>query len=79
MFVLFFFKLIFFQAHDCSIRGVAVDALNRVTITSAENGEIIFWQFKNKQFSTKNLNIIKIFEKIKLNEPISQIVLHRER
>jgi hypothetical protein len=43
-----------FLAQELSIRGVVVDALNRVTLSSAENGEIIFWQFKNKNFSTKN-------------------------
>ena len=50
-----------------------------MTITSGEDGEIIFWQFKNKHFSTKNLNITNYVNKIKLNEPINQVLLHRER
>jgi hypothetical protein len=58
---------------------VAVDALNRITISAGEDGEIIFWQFKNKHFSTKNLNVTNYFNKIKLDESINQILLHRER
>ena len=68
-----------YSAHDCSIRGVAVDALNRITISASENGDLTFWQFKNKHFSTKNLNVTNYFNKIKLDEPINQILLHRER
>ncbi len=60
------------------MRGVATDSLNSQTITCSQNGELYFWQFKNKHFSLKNLNITKMHGKIDLNESVNQIQLHRE-
>lgn len=47
------------------------------TITCGENGEILFWPFKDK----KKLNSVITDYKyqIKLDESIDKIMLHRER
>jgi len=66
------------KAHECAIRGVATDSLNRTTITCAENGEITFWQFKNKNFSIGNVHITQAFKQMKLEESINQLLIHRE-
>ncbi|KAM9253950.1 WD repeat-containing protein 36 isoform 3-T3 [Dugong dugon] len=36
------------QAHKGSVRGVAVDGLNQLTITAGSEGLLKFWNFKNK-------------------------------
>nr|XP_025147926.1 WD repeat-containing protein 36 isoform X2 [Bubalus bubalis] len=36
------------QAHKGSVRGVAVDGLNQLTITAGSEGVLRFWNFKNK-------------------------------
>ncbi|XP_054570984.1 WD repeat-containing protein 36 isoform X3 [Eptesicus fuscus] len=36
------------QAHKGSVRGVAVDGLNQLTITTGSEGLLKFWNFKNK-------------------------------
>ncbi|XP_073933073.1 WD repeat-containing protein 36 isoform X2 [Castor canadensis] len=36
------------QAHIGSIRGVAVDGLNQLTVTTGSEGLLKFWNFKNK-------------------------------
>ena len=65
-------------AYDSCVRGVTTDSLNSQTITCSQNGELVFWQFKNKHFSLKNLNITKFYGKIDFNESVNQILLHRE-
>jgi U3 small nucleolar RNA-associated protein 21 len=66
------------KAHLEAVRGVTVDSLNRMTITASDNGEVIFWHFKNKQFSLKNLSISQKYNELKLDESISMINLHRD-
>ena len=65
------------KAHDCSIRGVATDALNLITITCAENGEVKFWPFKEKKILHSCVENHK--HVLKLEESIDKIILHRER
>ncbi|KAL4822414.1 hypothetical protein H8958_004934 [Nasalis larvatus] len=36
------------QAHKGSVRGVAVDGLNQLTVTTGSEGLLKFWNFKNK-------------------------------
>lgn len=36
------------QAHQGSVRGVAVDGLNQLTVTAGSEGLLKFWNFKNK-------------------------------
>ncbi|CAF1073060.1 unnamed protein product, partial [Brachionus calyciflorus] len=59
-----------------SVRGVATDFLNLTTITCSENGEILFWPFKDKR--KLNSNILEYRDKIQLEDNISSIILHRE-
>lgn len=35
-------------AHECPVRGVAVDQLNQVTVTGSMRGVVSFWRFKCK-------------------------------
>ena len=65
------------QAHKCSVRGVATDSLNLTTITCGENGEILFWPFKDKKILNSCIDLY--IHKIELNESIDKMVLHRER
>ncbi|XP_003223040.1 WD repeat-containing protein 36 [Anolis carolinensis] len=37
------------KAHESSIRGVAVDGLNQLTITAGSEGLVKFWKFKTKE------------------------------
>ena len=64
------------SAHDCSVRGVASDALNLTTITCSENGEITFWPLKEKRALSSV--VVEAKHKMKIEESISKIVLHRE-
>ncbi|KAI8786613.1 WD repeat-containing protein 36 isoform X1 [Biomphalaria glabrata] len=55
-------------AHDCTVRGVSVDALNQKVITAGADGTLSFWKFKTKE----------LLGTLKLNAFLSQIVLHRD-
>ncbi|KAH9489302.1 WD repeat-containing protein 36 [Bulinus truncatus] len=55
-------------AHDCTVRGIAADALNQKVVTAGADGSICFWKFKNKE----------LMGTLKLNALLSQIVLHRD-
>lgn len=57
------------KAHDGSIRGVAVDALNQLTITAGSEGLIKFWKFKSTN----------LVHSINLPSSPNQILLHRDR
>ncbi len=61
------------------MRGVASDALNLTTITCSENGEILFWPFKDKK--VLNSNVLNYTFRLKLDNEatINKIILHRER
>ena len=65
------------NAHKCSVRGVCTDSLNLTTITCGENGEILFWPFKDKKILHACIDVYN--HRIELNETIDKIVLHRER
>ncbi|XP_073480708.1 WD repeat-containing protein 36 [Aquarana catesbeiana] len=55
-------------AHDGSVRGVAVDGLNQMTITAGSDQLIKFWKFKSKELiQTADLSISP-----------TAILLHRE-
>ena len=56
-------------AHSCAIRGISLDGLNQLTVTCGAEGEIKFWRFKRKD----------LLETLKLEDQISQALLHRER
>ncbi|CAH1267292.1 WDR36 [Branchiostoma lanceolatum] len=56
------------KAHNASVRGVAVDGLNQVTVTGAADCLLKFWKFKSKQ----------LLHTLELDSPVSQMVLHRE-
>ncbi|CAH1774831.1 unnamed protein product, partial [Owenia fusiformis] len=56
------------QAHEGSIRGVAIDALNQQTITAASDCTIKFWKFKQKT----------LLGTLTLDSPVALIHLHRE-
>ncbi|XP_068103463.1 WD repeat-containing protein 36 [Hyperolius riggenbachi] len=56
------------RAHDGSIRGVAVDGLNQITITVGGDRMIKFWKFKSKE----------LIQTSDLNFSPTAILLHRE-
>ncbi|XP_041359034.1 WD repeat-containing protein 36-like isoform X2 [Gigantopelta aegis] len=56
------------KAHDCPVRGVAIDGLNQLAITAGADGSVKFWKFKQKV----------LLNSLQLKMYISQIVLHRE-
>ncbi|CAG9772941.1 unnamed protein product [Ceutorhynchus assimilis] len=58
------------KAHTSSIRGVATDGLNQITITAANDGVVKFWRFKNK--AQEHLS------KLNLEESVSFFRSHRE-
>ncbi|KAG8456316.1 hypothetical protein GDO86_002197 [Hymenochirus boettgeri] len=46
------------KAHDGPIRGVAVDGLNQITITTGSDKLVKFWKFKSKELiHTASLNV----------------------
>ncbi|XP_069127390.1 WD repeat-containing protein 36-like [Argopecten irradians] len=55
-------------AHDCCVRGVAIDGLNQMLITAGGTGDIKFWKFKDR----------KLLNCLQLKSQISQICLHKE-
>ncbi|CAC5374475.1 UTP21 [Mytilus coruscus] len=55
-------------AHNCSVRGIAIDGLNQITITAGLDGEVKFWKFKQKN----------LIDTCHLKCCISDILLHRE-
>ena len=61
------------------MRGVASDALNLTTITCGEDGEIIFWPFKDKKILNSIVANYKFKIKLENEAAINKIVLHRER
>ncbi|XP_054613633.1 WD repeat-containing protein 36 isoform X2 [Dunckerocampus dactyliophorus] len=56
------------KAHSGVVRGVAVDALNQLTVTIASDWLLKFWRFKNH----------KQEEEIKLNAAPASMKLHRD-
>ncbi|KAF7250191.1 WD repeat-containing protein 36 [Varanus komodoensis] len=56
------------NAHEGSIRGVAVDGLNQLTITAGSEGLIKFWKFKTK----------KLIHSTELSTSPSKMLLHRD-
>ncbi|KAM9329979.1 WD repeat-containing protein 36 [Gastrophryne carolinensis] len=55
-------------AHNGSIRGLAVDGLNQMTITAGSDQKIKFWKFKSKE----------LIQTIELSISPEAILLHRE-
>ncbi|XP_035583712.1 WD repeat-containing protein 36 isoform X2 [Zalophus californianus] len=56
------------QAHKGSVRGVAVDGLNQLTITTGSEGLLKFWNFKNKI----------LIHSMSLDSPPNMMLLHRD-
>ncbi|CAL1530137.1 unnamed protein product [Lymnaea stagnalis] len=56
------------QAHYCTVRGIACDALNQKIVTAGSDGNLRFWRFKFKE----------LLGELKLDVFISQILLHRD-
>uniref|UniRef100_A0A0B6Z6J4 Uncharacterized protein n=1 Tax=Arion vulgaris TaxID=1028688 RepID=A0A0B6Z6J4_9EUPU len=56
------------KAHNCTVRGIACDALNQKIITAGADGDLHFWRFKDRH----------LLGDLKMNAFISQIVLHRD-
>ena len=55
---------------------MAIDALNLVTITCSEDGEVDFWPFREKK--SLNACIGNYSHQLKLHESIDKIAFHRE-
>lgn len=58
-----------FKAHKGSVRGVAVDGLNQLTITAGSEGVLKFWNFKNKV----------LVHSVSLDSSPNSMLLHRDR
>uniref|UniRef100_A0A3Q3XGH5 Uncharacterized protein n=1 Tax=Mola mola TaxID=94237 RepID=A0A3Q3XGH5_MOLML len=56
------------KAHGGTVRGVATDALNQLTLTAGSDWLLKFWRFKTK----------KEEETLKLNAAPASMILHRE-
>ncbi|XP_026956003.1 WD repeat-containing protein 36 isoform X2 [Sagmatias obliquidens] len=56
------------QAHKGSVRGVAVDGLNQLTITTGSEGVLKFWNFKNKV----------LIHSMSLDSSPNMMLLHRD-
>ncbi|OWK09540.1 hypothetical protein Celaphus_00005971 [Cervus elaphus hippelaphus] len=56
------------QAHKGSVRGVAVDGLNQLTITAGSEGVLKFWNFKNKV----------LIHSMSLDSSPNSMLLHRD-
>ena len=56
-------------AHKGAVRGVAVDALNQMTVTGGADCCVKFWKFKTKQ----------LLETVTLETQVAFIRLHRDR
>lgn len=66
----FFFSFnICFKAHKGSVRGVAVDGLNQLTVTTGSEGLLKFWNFKNKI----------LIHSMSLDSSPNMMLLHRDR
>lgn len=61
-----FFSL---AAHSGTVRGVATDTLNQVTVSAASDQLLKFWRFKTK----------KLEEQLKLTAAPASMLLHRDR
>lgn len=66
--ILFSFNICF-KAHKGSVRGVAVDGLNQLTITTGSEGLLKFWNFKNKI----------LIHSMSLDSSPNMMLLHRDR
>ncbi|KAM8962305.1 WD repeat-containing protein 36 isoform 1-T1 [Pelodytes ibericus] len=55
-------------AHDGSVRGVVVDALNQITVTAGSDKLVKFWKFKTKE----------LIQMTSLSAPPTAVLLHRE-
>ncbi|CAJ1069850.1 WD repeat-containing protein 36 [Xyrichtys novacula] len=56
------------KAHDGTVRGVATDALNQLTLTAGSDWLLKFWRFKSR----------KQEEQLKLNVAPASMLLHRD-
>lgn len=56
-------------AHSGPVRGVAVDGLNQVAMTTSSDQKVKFWHFREK----------KLLQEVDVQCPVSQMKLHRER
>jgi hypothetical protein len=65
------------KAHEGSLRGVATDALNLMTITCDENGELLFWPFKEKGALNSTVRAYK--QRICLDTRVNRILMNRDR
>ncbi|XP_072048834.1 WD repeat-containing protein 36-like [Amphiura filiformis] len=55
-------------AHSGSVRGVAIDGLNQVTVTGSADQTVKFWKFKTKH----------LLHTLDIESPVCQMLLHRE-
>ncbi|PIK61910.1 putative WD repeat-containing protein 36 [Apostichopus japonicus] len=55
-------------AHSGPVRGVAVDGLNQVAMTTSSDQKVKFWHFREK----------KLLQEVDVQCPVSQMKLHRE-
>lgn len=65
----FFSFDIYLTAHKGSVRGVAVDGLNQLTVTTGSEGLLKFWNFKNKI----------LIHSVSLSSSPNIMLLHRDR
>lgn len=56
-------------AHNGTVRGVATDTLNQLTLTTGSDCLLKFWRFKTK----------KQEDQLKLNAAPANMMLHRDR
>lgn len=56
-------------AHTKPVRGVAVDSLNQLVMTSSADQKLKFWLFREKT----------LLQEVDLGYPVSHMKLHRER
>lgn len=58
-----------FKAHTGSVRGVAVDGLNQLTVTAGSERLLKFWNFKSKA----------LIHSLSLESSPNMLLLHRDR
>ena len=63
------FICLIIPAHSGSVRGVAIDGLNQITVTGSSDKTLKFWKFKTKQ----------LLHTLEIENPVNHMLLHRER
>lgn len=58
-----------FAAHSGTVRGIATDTLNQLTISTASDQLLKFWRFKTKALDNQ----------LKLTAAPASMLLHRDR